>query len=267
MEKRKVYTGCRFHPDTVIEAMNALRGLATDDAKDVTIYRALVYHDDATWNYDDFGEFIADYRSFSNGAELSASVDKVELWIYCGYDGKKIFTSITIKSDSRSNIYNLFEIFERGKEKAVIVFPDQSDQHEHVKIFIGHGRSVGWRDLKDHLQDKHGYQVVAYETGARAGHAIRDILEEMMAEASFAILVMTGEDTQADGAIRSRQNVIHEAGLFQGKLGFPRAIILLEEGVEAFSNVDGIQYIGFAKGKIKETFGDVLAVLKREFDS
>jgi predicted nucleotide-binding protein len=115
------------------------------------------------------------------------------------------------------------------------------------------------------LQDKHGITIEAYETGARAGHTIRDILEEMASKSSFAILIMTGEDEQADGALRARQNVIHEAGLFQGRLGFPRAILLIEEGVDLFSNVEGVQYIRFSKGNIKETFGEILATLRREF--
>jgi predicted nucleotide-binding protein len=132
-------------------------------------------------------------------------------------------------------------------------------------VFIGHGSNAAWRDLKDHLQDKHGFKIEAYETGARAGHTIRDILEEMVTRSSFALLVLTGEDEQPDGQLRARQNVIHEAGLFQGKLGFPRAILLLEDGVEEFSNVHGLQYIKFSKNNIKETYGEVLATLRREF--
>ena len=37
-----------------------------------------------------------------------------------------------------------------------------------------------------------------------------------------------GEDEHKDGSVHPRENVIHEAGLFQGRLGFPRAIVLLE---------------------------------------
>ncbi|HKR93789.1 MAG TPA: TIR domain-containing protein, partial [Candidatus Angelobacter sp.] len=73
-------------------------------------------------------------------------------------------------------------------------------------------------------------------------------------------------DETLDHRVLARQNVVHEAGLFQGRLGFPRAIVMLEEGVEEFSNIAGIQQVRYSKGKIKETFGDVLAVLKREFD-
>ena len=87
----------------------------------------------------------------------------------------------------------------------------------------------------------------------------------MLSKASFAILVLTGEDKTSEEGFRARQNVIHEAGLFQGRLGFNRAIILLEEGTEEFSNIQGIEKIRFAKRNIKETFGEVLATLRREF--
>ncbi len=106
---------------------------------------------------------------------------------------------------------------------------------------------------------------MAYEVGARAGHTIRDILEEMLKSSSFAVLVMTGEDEGSDGERRARQNVIHELGLFQGRLGFARAIVLLEDGTEEFSNLHGIQQIRFGRGNIKETFGEVVATLRREF--
>jgi predicted nucleotide-binding protein len=132
-------------------------------------------------------------------------------------------------------------------------------------IFIGHGGSQQWRDLKDHLHEKHAFRVTAYEIGARAGHAIRDILNDMLSQSSFAILVMTGEDQTPDGGKRARQNVVHEAGLFQGRLGFSRAIVLLEEGTEEFSNIHGVDQIRFDKKRIKETFGDVVATIRREF--
>ena len=67
------------------------------------------------------------------------------------------------------------------------------------------------------------------------------------------------------GGMRARQNVVHEAGLFQGRLGFAGAVVLLEKGAEEFSNIHGIVQIRFDKGRIKETFGDVVATIRREF--
>ena len=75
---------------------------------------------------------------------------------------------------------------------------------------------------------------------------------------------MTGEDEQADGDSRARMNVIHEAGLFQGRLGFTRAIVLLEEGCAEFSNIEGLGQIRFPKDNIKAALDDIRRVLERE---
>ena len=80
----------------------------------------------------------------------------------------------------------------------------------------------------------------------------------------MAFLVMTAEDEQADGKLRARENVVHEAGLFQGKLGFEKAIVLLEDGCEEFSNIQGLGQIRFPKGNIKTAFEDIREVLERE---
>lgn len=106
---------------------------------------------------------------------------------------------------------------------------------------------------------------MAYEVGARAGHEIRDVLGHMLSQSDFAILVMAGEEETKDQKLQPRQNVVHELGLFQGRLGFTRAIVLLEKGTEEFSNINGVHQIRFSKGNLKETFADILAALQREF--
>lgn len=89
-------------------------------------------------------------------------------------------------------------------------------------------------------------------------------LSEMLDAAGVALLVMTGEDEQADGVLRARLNVVHEAGLFQGRLGFTKAIILIEEGCEGFSNIEGLGQIRFPRGNIKAAFDEIRQVLERE---
>jgi len=133
-----------------------------------------------------------------------------------------------------------------------------------VKIFIGHGRSSDWRDIKDHLRDQHNFEVIAYEIGVRAGLSIKEVLEKMLIESSFALLILTPEDEDAAGGFHARENVIHELGLFQGKLGFNRAIAVTSKKVKEFSNIEGINQIRY-DNNIKETFGEILATIKREF--
>jgi predicted nucleotide-binding protein len=57
---------------------------------------------------------------------------------------------------------------------------------------------------------------------------------------------------------------VHEAGLFQGRLGFERAIVLLEEGCEEFSNIHGLNQLRFPKGNVRAVFEQARAVLERE---
>jgi predicted nucleotide-binding protein len=89
-------------------------------------------------------------------------------------------------------------------------------------------------------------------------------LSQMLADASFAFLVLTAEDERADRKMQARMNVIHEAGLFQSRLGFERAIILLEEGCEEFSNLAGVVPIRFPTNNITAKFEEIRRVLERE---
>lgn len=163
-----------------------------------------------------------------------------------------------------SEAVDLFSLFDRTYPSYI---EPESTTIRNISVFIGHGRSKLWRDLKDHLHDLHGMEVIAYETGARAGLTIQEILNDCTAGASIAFLVHTGEDVDRDGILHARENVVHETGLFQGVLGFRRAIVLLEEDCNEFSNVAGLQQLRFGKGNIKEIFGDVLAIVRREFTS
>lgn len=132
------------------------------------------------------------------------------------------------------------------------------------RVFIGHGRSPVWRDLKDLLRDRLGLSPVEFNTEPAAGMTTIERLQEMLSTAAFAFLVLTGEDQHADGAQHARENVIHEAGLFQGRLGFRRAIILLEEGCAEFSNIYGLTQIRFPKGDIRARSEAIREVLERE---
>jgi predicted nucleotide-binding protein len=89
-------------------------------------------------------------------------------------------------------------------------------------------------------------------------------LGEMLEGAGIAFLVATAEDEQEDGTMVARQNVVHEAGLFQGRLGLTRAIVLLEDGCEEFSNIQGLGQIRFPEERIDATFEEVRRVLERE---
>ena len=133
-----------------------------------------------------------------------------------------------------------------------------------TNVFIGHGQSHAWRDLKDFLQDRLKLPWDEFNRVPVAGVTNIARLAEMLDAAAIAFLVMTAEDEMADGALQARTNVVHEAGLFQGHLGFSRAVVMLEEGCEQFSNIEGLGQIRFARGNISAAFEEVRRVLERE---
>jgi predicted nucleotide-binding protein len=150
-----------------------------------------------------------------------------------------------------------------AKEVPVRVQASQSSISEK-KIFIGHGRSNMWKDLKDFLQDRLQLSWDEFNREPQAGRTAKERLEEMLEHACFAFLIMTAEDEHADQKFHARENVVHEVGLFQGRLGFNKAIILLEDGCEPFSNVHGLTQIRFPKGHIMTVSEEVRRVLERE---
>ena len=133
-----------------------------------------------------------------------------------------------------------------------------------TKVFIGHGRSPAWRDLKDFIQERLKLPWDEFNRVPVAGRTNIERLSQMLDDAAIGFLVMTAEDEHSDGTTHARENVVHEAGLFQGKLGFSKAIILLEEGCKEFSNIEGLGQIRFPPGNIKAAFEEVREVLERE---
>lgn len=133
-----------------------------------------------------------------------------------------------------------------------------------TNVFIGHGRSSVWRDLKDFITERLRLPFDEFNRVPVAGITNIHRLGEMLDAAAIAFIVMTAEDEQADGSMEARTNVIHEVGLFQGRLGFTRAIILIEDGCQEFSNIQGLGQIKFPKGDIKAKFEEIRQVLERE---
>ncbi len=267
VEKSKRYARVFLRPEHIQAVAEAFRARAPVDSLGYLPPTLTVSLADERWDHATEEEFYSDiikegatyrYRLGSRGGrDLVLAQEREHL-------------HADVSAPTRADVEAVFLVIERvaaltRRTDDAPTDPPAKQEDVLPTVFIGHGSDAQWRDLKDHLHEKHHYEVSAYEIGARAGHAIRDVLEELMGVSTMAFLVMTGDDETSDGGLRARQNVIHEIGLCQGRLGFTRAIVLLEEGVEEFSNMHGIQQIRFGKGAIRETFGDVVATIRREF--
>lgn len=122
-------------------------------------------------------------------------------------------------------------------------------------IFVSHGHN---HNIKARLcmlvRKRLRLNPILFEKKSKQGRTVIENLERITATCSSALILMTKEDQQSTGGMRARQNVIHELGYCQAKYGRERVILLLEEGVEAPSNISGILHTSFSGVAIEDCF-------------
>jgi predicted nucleotide-binding protein len=178
--------------------------------------------------------------------------------IQIGAEVASILQGFEISKEAAEICNKIASHLERKSRKAIAV------ARIGTNVFIGHGRSGMWRELKDFIDQRLSLPWDEFNRVPVAGITNITRLSEMLDAAAVALIVMTAEDELADGKVQARMNVIHEAGLFQGRLGFTKAIVLLEEGCEEFTNIQGLGQIRFAKGNVGSAFEEIRLVLERE---
>lgn len=266
---KRRYPGLKFSLSTIKKVVAKLDALFKEDlgapyntAMDEPSFRLTIALENGDeWELDSRGEFYDFYRREDvTGATLVSTLHptfEMTFLVYLGTEAK-------LTHPDRSVLYEMFDLFEAGAAEASSSYPVTEDiASTRTAIFLGHGNSGTWRELKEFLELQH-YDVVTYETEKRLGDSVKETLERMLYRCNFAVLLHTAEDEQRDGAMRARQNVVHETGLFQGRLGFARAIIVREEQCDSFSNVEGINEIRFKS--VREAFGEVLLGIRRELE-
>lgn len=131
-------------------------------------------------------------------------------------------------------------------------------------VFLGHGRNALWAKVQMFLEKDLGLRVEVWEAESREGKHTIEVLRQLMQRSGFAVLILTGEDITAEGEHRARQNVIHEIGLFQGRLGFEKVALLEQEGIEGWTNLLGLETIRFRGEDVESTFYRLQKMLERE---
>lgn len=216
--------------------------------------RATIRHTDNPENLKWFGRVAAAIEKW-NPSKSSLAKGYRELFFSNGH--------ARLTAPGLTNLLTLLEEA-RSELKSEATGTPNMVETMNKKIFIGHGRSNVWYQLKEFLNNRLHLQCDDFSAEEVAGISTTARLQTMLDGAWFAFLVMTAEDDHADNTYHARENVIHEAGLFQGRLGFERAIILLEQGCAQFSNIHGLTHIPFPKDNLEPAFEKIRRVLERE---
>jgi hypothetical protein len=238
-------------------------------------YNEIALHEGDERSYDSLDQWLDQYRREPGACTLSLlSQDQSSQFWY--YQDPIHGSSVNLGLPNAEAVDALVDYLEelapgypesRGAESISAIseqLMESSAPTQRPCIFIGHGgKSTAWRVLALRLQGL-GYRVEEFSSSTRAGRSVTDVLQSMLDVAQMAFLIHTPEDEFEPGNFRARENVIHETGMFQGRLGFTKAIIVRESGAESFSNIDGLQEIRFSN-EIESVMGQIIDVLRREF--
>lgn len=222
-----------------------------------------ISREDHKWDLDTIDEFFEEYnhgfsrmrfhQQFGHNHEIDLSSAATD------HDFEASITSPD-KSDIQEVIAYLVEHLEDCNIDKIY------NSFKKPFIFIGHGRKNDWKDLRDHLRDKHSYSLRFYESCDRSGGYLFDNVNEMITGSKISILVLTNDDIMKDDSMRARQNVIHELGMAQVIHGIKNTLAVIEEGCDWPSNIQGIDCFPYTKS-IREINGDIVSALeKRMFE-
>lgn len=109
-------------------------------------------------------------------------------------------------------------------------------------VFIIHGHNELLKTKVQLLLARAGVQNVVLHEQPDKGRTIIDKLIEEGNQSNYAIALLTADDKLEGGTSRARQNVILEIGYFMGQLGKERVRLLVADGVEIPSDLQGILY-------------------------
>ena len=118
--------------------------------------------------------------------------------------------------------------------------------HQNNKVFVVHGHDEALKEKVARLLEKQGLEAIILSERANKGKTIIEKFEEN-SDVGAAICLFTGDDigkekSEAVEKQRARQNVVYEAGYFMGKLGRERVIMLVDNGIELPSDLQGVVY-------------------------
>ena len=135
------------------------------------------------------------------------------------------------------------------------------------RVFVSHGRSKLWLEVQRYVEKDAHLKLEAVELADEPskGLTVAAKLEDVSAQCSYAVVVMTGDDLAADDEVRVRENVMHEIGFFQGRYGPDRVCLMREKGVNIASNLKGKVYYECPKDNIRAAFADLQRELRTAF--
>jgi predicted nucleotide-binding protein len=126
--------------------------------------------------------------------------------------------------------------------------PNATGPGQDRAIFVVHGRNEAMKQTVARYVERLGLDPLILHEQVNRGCTIIEKFERNAAQASFAIVLMSGDDeggpvnSPKQRNLRARQNVVVELGYFTALLGRSNVCVLVSDGVEIPSDYLGVVY-------------------------
>lgn len=176
-------------------------------------------------------------------------------------------------NDMFGTLDNAFNIlWSRAKKSEDIINKIVKVQDKYRTIFVSHGHDhEAMLEVKDVIentklngQDKFHAHYFQQEFKEGDSTLVPRIWQESINNSTAAIVLLLKEDS-INETFRARQNVIHELGYLQAKFGSRRVLIVIEEGVDFPSNIQGEMFYYISRNNSRHIQSDSLTLRIRNF--
>ena len=172
--------------------------------------------------------------------------------------GSRIYNAYDYQSERERDHQNAFRRqMEQAKgiiQSAVDALTERNEEalpsalsFDPQKVFIVHGHNETVKQTVARTLESIGLTPVILAEQPDKGRTVIEKFENEGNDVGFAVVLLTADDKGRKNKARTmqsraRQNVVFEMGYFMALLGRERVLLLLQEGVEAPSDLTGIVY-------------------------
>jgi predicted nucleotide-binding protein len=150
---------------------------------------------------------------------------------------------------------------------------DDEGEESEFTVFLIHGHSQDWRIVERYIKEKLEFNVVVLKERYRGKHVLDKYKEAVWYDCDCAVGIMNPDDQLKSGDFLARPNVLYEIGYCQGfydhlywKDEIEPVVILKEKTVPLNSDLHGLEFIEFEKGRIDACFHILDEALENIYD-
>ncbi|MDG4788520.1 PfkB family carbohydrate kinase [Micromonospora sp. WMMD1102] len=92
-------------------------------------------------------------------------------------------------------------------------------------VFIAHDEHPQWRVVRLFIEQNCGLPTYELKSSDLDGHNLAALMRQSLARCSFAVCLLSAKGSGPGARSPANQNIVHQAGIFQGRYGFGRVAI------------------------------------------